>query len=87
MTENFGNTGDMAQEHGDQVAAGVDKAGNMIDEKTGGQYSEQIQQGEDAVASRLGGEDSASEPGAGSGGEATQSPTGSSTGSATEGRQ
>ena len=65
MTDNFGNLGDMAQEHGDQVSAGVDNAGDFVDEKTGGQYTEQIQQGEDAISERLGAEPGAEQTEAG----------------------
>jgi hypothetical protein len=37
--------GDMADEHGQQMGEGADKAGDFIDEKTGGRYSEQIDSG------------------------------------------
>ena len=35
----------MMSKHGDQVGQGLDRAGRMIDEKTGGKYSDQINTG------------------------------------------
>ncbi len=46
----FDNIKDKAKElvdgHGDKVEQGIDKAGQMADERTGGQHAEQIQQGQ-----------------------------------------
>lgn len=36
---------DMASEHEEAVTDGIDKAAEMADEKTGGEYSDQIDQG------------------------------------------
>jgi MT0933-like antitoxin protein len=36
---------DFLEQHGDQADAGIDKAGDAIDERTGGEHSEQIDQG------------------------------------------
>ena len=39
--------GAMADEHGQQMGEGADKAGDFLAEKTGGKYSEQIDSGVD----------------------------------------
>ncbi|MFI8419549.1 antitoxin [Streptomyces sp. NPDC085479] len=36
---------DLAQQHGDKIDHGLDKAAKMVDEKTKGKYSEKIQSG------------------------------------------
>ncbi len=43
----FKKAKDLAAEHEDQIAAGIDKAAELIDEKTGGKYSDQIEGGAD----------------------------------------
>ncbi len=35
----------LAEEHSDKVEGAVDKAAELVDEKTGGRYSEQIESG------------------------------------------
>ena len=45
---------EFAEEHPDQVDKGVDKAGDVADEKTGGRFSDQIQQGEQRAEDFLG---------------------------------
>lgn len=45
---------DMASEHDDQVDQGLDKAGDVIDERTGGKYGEQIDKGVDLAQERTG---------------------------------
>ncbi|MGY0491293.1 antitoxin [Streptomyces sp. WG-D5] len=40
-----GKVSDLAQQHGDKIDQGLDKAGRMVDEKTKGKYSDKIQQG------------------------------------------
>jgi hypothetical protein len=37
--------GDLASEHGDKVKEGMEKAGDFIDEKTGGKHSDKIDKG------------------------------------------
>ncbi|MCC3769487.1 antitoxin [Streptomyces sp. UNOC14_S4] len=37
--------GDLAQQHGDKIEAGLEKAAKAVDEKTGGKYTSQIQTG------------------------------------------
>ena len=47
----FDNLKDQGQglvdEHGEQAASGLDKAGDAVDQRTGGEHSEQIDQGVD----------------------------------------
>lgn len=37
--------GDAVDEHGEQVSQGADKAGEFLNEKTGGEHADQINQG------------------------------------------
>lgn len=34
-------------DHPDQVGAGIDKAGDFVDDKTGGKYADRVDQGQD----------------------------------------
>src|SRR5438309_928924 len=45
---------EMMSKHGDQAGQGLDKAGQMIDEKTGGKYSDQINTGVGKAKDMLG---------------------------------
>ncbi|MGW7680496.1 antitoxin [Kribbella sp. NPDC054772] len=45
--------GDLAREHGDQVDEGLDKAGEFVNEKTGGEHGDQIDQGKDFAKDQL----------------------------------
>ncbi len=36
---------DLAEEHGDKIEEGIDKAADMIDDKTGGEHSDKIEAG------------------------------------------
>ena len=47
---------DFARQHPDKVEQGLDKLGDIADQKTGGKYSGQIEKGEDMLRERLGGE-------------------------------
>ena len=38
----------------DKVDAGVERAGDMVDEKTGGKYGEQVDKGQDLANEKLG---------------------------------
>jgi hypothetical protein len=38
---------EIAEDHGDKIADGLEKAGDLIDEKTDGKHSEQIDMGVD----------------------------------------
>ncbi len=40
---------DVAAENEEAVKAGIDKAADIVDEKTGGKYSDQIDQGAEAA--------------------------------------
>lgn len=35
----------LAEDHGDKIEEGIDKAADLADEKTGGKYSDQIETG------------------------------------------
>ncbi len=43
----------LVDEHGEQAGSGVDRAGDFVDEKTGGQHSAQIDQGTDRAKDAL----------------------------------
>ena len=45
---------DMADQHDDKVDQGLDKAGDMADQKTGGKYDNQIDKGVDAAQQHTG---------------------------------
>ena len=44
-----------AQDNPDQVDQVIDRVGQEVDERTGGRFSDQINQAEDAVRDQLGG--------------------------------
>ena len=48
-----GKAEELAQERPDQVKQGLEKAGQAADEKTGGQYTDQIDKAEQAAEQRL----------------------------------
>lgn len=54
----FGGFADKAKEfadqHSDQVDTGVEKAGDAVDQKTGGRFGNQIDQGEQGAEDYLG---------------------------------
>jgi hypothetical protein len=45
---------ELAKEHEGQVEQAVEKAGDLIDEKTGGKYQDKVDQGQQFVEDRLG---------------------------------
>jgi len=45
---------DFAEEHDEQVDQGLDKAGDLADERTGRKYDEQIDKGVDFAQERTG---------------------------------
>lgn len=47
------NAEDAAEKHGDKVRDGLDKAGEFIDEKTGGKHSDKINDGVDKAKDGL----------------------------------
>ncbi len=46
-----------AEEHGDKIAEGVDKATDAIDDKTGGKFSDHLDKVDDMAEDRLGDDD------------------------------
>ena len=48
---------DAVDSQGDKIASGVDKAAEVIDDKTGGKYSDKIEQGTEKVKDALDGLD------------------------------
>jgi len=44
----------LASEHPDQVDQGIEKGGDLLDEKTGGRYTGQVDQGQQAVRGKFG---------------------------------
>lgn len=53
----FDKAKDLAAEHSEQVGQGVDKGGDMLDEKTGGKYADKVDQGQEFAKGHLGGGD------------------------------
>ncbi|MHA6524780.1 antitoxin [Tessaracoccus sp. G1721] len=49
----FDNIGDLAKQHEEQIEAAIDKAGDFVDEKTGGQYAAQVDQAQDFANDQL----------------------------------
>jgi len=50
----FDKAKDALSGQGEQVDAGVDKAGDFVDEKTEAKYGEQVDKGQDMAKDRLG---------------------------------
>ena len=50
------NAKDALGNNPDKVSQGVEKGGDFIDEKTGGQYADKVDQGQDFANERLGGD-------------------------------
>lgn len=50
----FDKAKDLAGQHADQVDGAVDKAGDMLDEKTGGKFAGQVDQGQEALKGQYG---------------------------------
>lgn len=48
---------ELVDQHGDKAGGGVDKAGDMIDEKTGGRYADKVDMGQDKIKDGLDGLD------------------------------
>jgi MT0933-like antitoxin protein len=48
-----GMTRKAVDEHGDKISEGVSKAGDVVDEKTGGKYTDKIKQGQEKVGDSL----------------------------------
>ena len=50
----FDRAKDALSGHSEQVDAGIDKAGDLVDEKTEGKYAEQVDQGQEMAKDKLG---------------------------------
>ncbi|MFI1678653.1 antitoxin [Streptomyces sp. NPDC020607] len=72
-----GKVSDLAQQHGDKIDQGLDKAAKVVDEKTKGKYSDKIRAGtgkaKDAV-DRIAGADDGKGAGDSAGPPTSQSP-------------
>jgi hypothetical protein len=44
---------EMLGQHGDKAERGIDKAGNMINDKTGGKYSDKVESAQDKAKDML----------------------------------
>lgn len=47
IMDRFKKAKDMAGEHGDKIADGVDKATDVVDDKTGGKFTDQLEKVDD----------------------------------------
>ncbi|MFB9233974.1 antitoxin [Plantactinospora siamensis] len=54
MSDFMDKAKDFADKHDKQVDEGIDKAGDQIDQRTGGKYDEQIDKGVDQAQQRTG---------------------------------
>ena len=52
----------MFGQHADKAEGGIDKAGDVVDDKTGGTYSDKVDQGQDAAKDALGNLDDGGSP-------------------------
>lgn len=50
----FDKVGDMAKEHQDKVNDGIEKVGDVVDEKTGGKYADKVDQAQDFARDQFG---------------------------------
>jgi hypothetical protein len=49
----FDKAKDALSEHSEQADAGIEKAGDFVDERTGNKYVDQVDQGQDLAAERV----------------------------------
>ncbi|HVD81729.1 MAG TPA: antitoxin [Propionibacteriaceae bacterium] len=49
----FDKAKDAVSEHSEQIDAGIDKAGDLVDNKTQGKYVEQVDQGQEMGKDKL----------------------------------
>jgi hypothetical protein len=54
MNSFFDKVKDLAHQHDEKVDQALEKAGDVVDDKTGGKYSEHIDKGVDAAQERTG---------------------------------
>ena len=48
---------ELVDQQGDKIGEGVEQAGDFVDEKTGGQYAEKVDQGQEGIKNALDGLD------------------------------
>ena len=48
----FDKAKDALSEHSEHVATGIDKVGDLVDERTGGKYAEHVDKGQDFASDR-----------------------------------
>ena len=51
------NAKKFASEHAEQVEQGIEKAGDLVDKKTGGKYADKVDQAQDKAGDALTGKD------------------------------
>ncbi len=51
----FDKAKDALGDHSEQVGVGIDKAGDLVDDKTGGKYAEHVDQGQEFAKGKLAG--------------------------------
>lgn len=49
----FDKAKDLAAQHSDKIRQGVEKAGDTVDQRTGGKYAQHVDKGQDAVNKAL----------------------------------
>ncbi|MFI5844716.1 antitoxin [Catenuloplanes sp. NPDC051500] len=54
MSDFLKKAGDFADKHDEQVDQGLEKAGDAVDQRTGGKHSEHIDRGVDELQKRTG---------------------------------
>lgn len=57
LTGKKGKATEVVEEHGDKVAEAVDKATDVVDDKTGGKFTDQLDKVDDAVAKAVSADD------------------------------
>lgn len=48
----FDKAKDLASEHSDKIDQGIEKGGDLIDQKTGGKYAEHVDKGQEFVGDK-----------------------------------
>lgn len=49
----FDKVGDLAKEHHDKIESGIEKAGDLVDEKTGGKHAVTVDRAQDFANEQL----------------------------------
>ena len=49
----FDKAKDALSEHSEHVDAGIEKAGDQVDQRTGGKYAEHVDKGQDSASDRV----------------------------------